>query len=393
MARAWHNRVTVANATLPRAGDSGEHPLIAPSGVRILVVDDDPRICRSIANAMSRVGFHVVSADDGAPALELAEQLPPDVAIIDFNMPTPGLSVVKQLKGAHGPAIYIAVLSGQDDDETRAACFDAGADDVLSKPADMSELRRRMVAAARTQQVYVETRLAQERADRLRAYGAEAAAMLEHDLNHDLATTLGHMAALLGAAEQLGAPEARALTAAVASLRRMSGLVSNFVDIARFEDAALKPRTSAQNVRALLHEVIEVHAAVPAAPVRFEIDCDPALAGTFDPALIRRVLHNLVGNAIRYCSADGSIRLTARRWDPLAHASLELTVFNSGPPVDEAVRDRLFTKEARTSGSGGGKRGLGLYFCRLACEAHGGTIAYQPEVGGTTFCVRLPGRQ
>ena len=378
----------MANASVPLPGDPGEGPLLAPSGVRILVVDDDPRICRSIANAMSRVGFHVVSADDGAPALELAEQTPPDVAIIDFNMPTPGLAVVKQLKVVHGPAIYIAVLSGQDDAETRAACFDAGADDVLAKPADMSELRRRMVAAAHTQQAYVETRLAQERANRLFAYGAEAAAMLEHDLNAGLAAALSSMSALRGAA-QLGGEQAEALAAAVTTLRRMSGLVSNFVDIARFEDAALKPNTSARNVRTLLHDVIEVHTAVPTRPVRFEIDCDPALTGTFDPALIERVLHNLIGNAIRYCSTDGLIRLAARRWDPMAHASLELTVFNSGPPVDEALRDQLFVKHARGAN---GKRGLGLYFCRLACEAHGGTIAYRPEAGGTTFSVRLPGR-
>lgn len=373
---------------IPHPADPGEPHLTAPSGVRILVVDDDPRVCRLIANALSRVGFHVVSADDGAPALALAEQLPPDVAIIDYNMPTPGLSVVKQLKGAHGPAIYIAVLSGQDDAETRAACFDAGADDVLAKPADMAELRRRMVAAARTQQAYVETRLAQERADRLLAYGAEAVAMLEHDLNHELAGALAGVASLHGALRDVGEAEARALTTAVAQLRRMSGLVSNFVDIARFEDAALKPRTSATGVRALLHEVIEVHAAAPPSSVRFEIDCDPALAGTFDPALLRRVLHNLVGNAARYCSPDGLIRLSARRWDPMAHASLEVCVFNSGPPVDEALRDRLFTRHARS----GGKRGVGLYFCRLACEAHGGTITYRPEQDGTTFCVRLPGR-
>ena len=145
----------------------------------------------------------------------------------------------------------------------------------------------------------------------------------------------------------------------------------------------------ASNVRALLHDVIEVHTAVPTRPARFEIDCDGALAGTFDPALLERVLHNLIGNAIRYCSADGLIRLAARRWDPMSHASLELTVFNSGPPVDEALRDQLFTEHAR---SANGKRGRGLYFCRLACEAHGGSISYRPDDAGSTFCVRLPGR-
>ncbi len=378
----------MANAPLPVPGEAVEGQLTAPSGVRILVVDDDPYVCRSVANAMSRAGFHVLTAEDGAPALELAAHTPPDIALVDFHMPTPGLTVVEQLKAAHGPAIHIAVLSGQDDEETRAACFDAGADDVVSKPANTAELRRRMVAAARMQQAYVESRLARERADRLLAYGAEAAAMLAHDLNNGLSVALTNMSYLHGTV-RLDEREAQALTSAVTALRRMSGLVANFVDIARFEDAAVKPQTAPTNVRELLHDVIEVHAAAPAGSVRFEIECDPALAGTFDPALIERVLHNLVGNAVRYCVAGGVVRLTARSWDPLAPSSLELTVFNSGPPVAEAVRDHLFDKYAKGSN---GKRGFGLYFCRLACEAHGGTIAHRELDGGPLFCVRLPGR-
>lgn len=370
-----------------QAAEAIEAQLTAPSGVRILVVDDDPRVRRGIANAMARVGFHVLAADDGAPALELAEHTPPDVAIVDFNMPTPGLTVVKRLKAVHGAAIYIAVLSGQDDEETRAACFDAGADDVMAKPANIAELRRRMFAAARMQQAYVETRLAQERADRLLAYGAEAAAMLAHDLNNGLAIALSNMT-YLHAVVQLGDEETQALISTVQTLRRMSGLVANFVDIARFEDAAVKPHTATRNLRALLHEVIGVHAH-PACDFRFEVDCDPALAGRFDPALIERVLHNLVGNAIRYCSPGGLIRLAARSWDPLDPASLELTVYNSGPAVPEALRDRLFEKYAKGSS---GKRGFGLYFCRLACEAHGGTIAYRAADGGSVFAIRIPGR-
>jgi two-component system heavy metal sensor histidine kinase CusS len=82
------------------------------------------------------------------------------------------------------------------------------------------------------------------------------------------------------------------------------------------------------------------------------------------------------------------IRLSARTWDPLTASSVELTVFNSGPPVPDEIRDRLFAK----CGRGSGKPGLGLYFCRLACEAHGGTISYRATEGGPTFHVRLPGR-
>jgi two-component system, sensor histidine kinase and response regulator len=359
-----------------------------PSGVRILIVDDDARIRRAIANAMSRSGFHVFTADDGAPALVTAEKTPPDLAIIDFNMPTPGLEVVRKLKALHGAAIWIAVLSGQDDEATRAICFDAGADDVMAKPAPIVELRRRMLAAARTQQAYVETRLAQDRADRLLAYGAEASAMLAHDLNNGLAVALSNMTYLVEVL-QVGEDERQALASTANALRRMSGLVANFVDIARFEDAAVKPHCVQNDMCTLLHEVVEVHAAVPVRDVTFTVDCTPELRGTFDPALIERVLHNLVGNASRYCNNGGVIRLSARTWDSLEGTSVELEVYNSGPQVPDTLRDRLFAKYAKGSN---GKRGFGLYFCRLACEAHGGTIEYIPSADGSTFRVRLPGR-
>lgn len=361
----------MANVPVPLLGESVEGLLTVPSGVRILVVDDDPRVCRSIANAMARLGFHVLSAEDGAPALEIAERAPPDVALVDFNMPTPGLTVVQRLKAARGPTIHITVLSGQDDEETRAACFAAGADDVLSKPANIAELRRRMVTAARTQEAHVEARLAREHADRLLAYGAEAAALLAHDLDPGLAGALANLSQL-GAA-QLGEREAEALASATSALRRMSRLAANLVDLARFDDPAVKPQTSSTNVRALLQAVIEIHAALPARAARFEIDCDPALTGIFDPALIERVLHHLIADAIRRCGAAGPIRLSARAWGPLSPSGVELTVFHGGPPAPAPPPDQL-------------------HFCRLACEAHGGTLAYRSIDGGTVLHVRLPGR-
>jgi two-component system, sensor histidine kinase and response regulator len=359
----------------------------APSGVRILVVDDDPRVRRVIATALARIGFHVFTADDGAPALTIAEQTPPDLAIVDFHMKTPGLEVVGKLKALHGAAIWVAVLSGLDDEATRSASFAAGADDFLTKPVTIADLKRRMIAAARTQQAFVESRLAGERADRLITYGAEAAAMLAHDLNNGLAVALANMM-YLHEIVQLGEDETQALVVTVAALRRMSGLVANFVDIARFEDAAVKPQTVTTNVRALIHEVLDVHTVTHLRAIRYEIDCAPALLGHFDIALIERVLHNLIGNAIRYCDAQGTVRILARQWNPLDPTSCELTVFNTGPSIPEPLRPAMFAKYAKGSN---GKRGFGLYFCRLACEAHGGTIEYSAGADGSRFVLRLPG--
>ncbi len=383
MAVARPSHVTLATDVV---ADVGVHS--APSGVRILVVDDDPRVRKIVANAMSRIGFHVFTADDGAPALKIAEHTPPDLAIVDFSMPTPGVEVVQRLKALHGAAVWVAILSGQDDEETRSICFSAGADDVLAKPVMLADLKRRMTAAARTQQAFVESRLARERTDRLLAYGAEAAAMLAHDLNNGLAVALSNMSYLHDVV-QLGEDETQALVATLNALRRMSGLVANFVDISRFEDAAVKPNVAPTNVRALIHEVIGVHSVTPNRAVTYTIDCEPSLIGHFDVALVERVLHNLVGNASRYCNANGEIRISARTVPGHDDSSCQIEVFNTGPQVPEALREKLFAKYAKGSN---GKRGFGLYFCRLACEAHGGTIEYRGDPDGSTFVVRLPGR-
>ncbi|HEY1817946.1 MAG TPA: hybrid sensor histidine kinase/response regulator [Kofleriaceae bacterium] len=363
-------------------------PIVAaPSGTRILVVDDNPRVRRSTATALSRIGFHVMTAEDGAPAIVLAESTPPDLALVDFEMPTPGLVVVRRLKELYGSAVWVAVLSGEDGDEMRHACFDAGADDVLLKPAMIPELHRRMVAAARTQRAFVDARVGRERTDRLLAYGAEAAAMLAHDLNNGLAVALCNMDYLEQTATGLDGEQSQALTSTRNALRRMSGLVANFVDIARFEDAAVKPQSTINTIRGLLENVIEVHAV--GCKVAITIDCAADLTGYFDLALIERVLHNLVGNAIRYCRTNGELRLTARRLDPADPQSVEIGVFNNGPVIPPEVGDNLFGKYARGTN---GKRGFGLYFCRLACEAHNGRIMYRGTSDGPTFFITLPGR-
>lgn len=115
---------------------------------RVLVVDDDDGIRRAIATALGRSGFDVQTANDGAPALRLCEVTTPDIVVVDYNMPTAGLAVVRTLKRLHADGIFVAVLTGDDDPEIREQCRNAGADAVLLKPISPSELRRVLTAAA-----------------------------------------------------------------------------------------------------------------------------------------------------------------------------------------------------------------------------------------------------
>jgi signal transduction histidine kinase len=358
-------------------------PSAAPAGARLLIVDDDPRVRRTFSTAMQRVGLHVFTAEDAASAIKLATQTPPDLVLVDYNMAVLGTEVVRALKAQLGAAVWVAVISGHDDEATRAVCFDAGADDVIGKPVILSELRRRMIAVARMQQAHVENRLGREHADRLIAYGAEASAMLAHDLNNGLALALANMTFLQDVVE-LGDDESSALEATIHAVRRMSGLVANLVDISRFEDASVRPALAPVKVRGLIDDVLGVHGGDR--KLNYINDTPADLTAQFDTGLIERVLHNLVGNAVRYCAEGGKIIVVAQQHED---AGVAIDVINDGPLISAEMRERLFAKYAKGAG---GKRGFGLYFCRLACEAHGGAIEYSPVGERSRFSIRLPGR-
>jgi signal transduction histidine kinase len=285
-----------------------------------------------------------------------------------------------------GPAVHIIVMTGHDDEVSHAEAFEAGTDDFVVKPTGMSELERRLAAATRNHRAFVEVRVAKEAADRRMAYGAEASALLAHDLNNGLAVSLSNLQ-FLQEVLTLDADEADALVTTVRSLRRMSSLVANFVDIARFEDAAVKPMVAPTRVHQVVESVTEVSTSSLSRGVTISIDCKADLMARFDLALVERVLHNLVGNATRYCNPGGSIVVAARRWND--EDSVEIAVTNSGPRIADDIRSQLFVKYVRGKG---GKRGMGLYFCRLVAEAHGGRIDDEATEIGPRFIVRLPGR-
>lgn len=368
--------------------ETGGGGVESPSGVRVLVVDDDVQICRQLASGLASAGYQVVTAHSGEGAIAQAQETPPDIAIVDLELDgASGFDVIRALKEQSGPAVHVIVMTGHDDEANRTTAFDAGTNDFIVKPVGLAEIKRRLTAAMRTVSAYVDVRLAKEAADRRMTYGAEATALLAHDLNNGLAVALGNVQYLADDLAGINEDQRDALMSTIRSLRRMSGLVANFVDIARFEDAAVKPIVADVRVATVLDSVLEVNATLVARGAKIVIDCPPDLAGKFDAALVERVLHNLVGNAARYCNQGGEIRVSARVWNDAG--SVELAVANTGPQVPENIRPNLFGKYVR---GGGGKRGMGLYFCRLVAEAHGGRIDYEAASAGPCFVMRLPGR-
>ncbi len=115
---------------------------------RVLVVDDDPRILKTLEVNLRARGYDVDLARTGEQALQLAARHHPDAVILDLGLPSmDGLDVVQGLRG--WSSVPIVVLSGRGTETAKVEALDLGADDYLTKPFGMDELFARLRASVR----------------------------------------------------------------------------------------------------------------------------------------------------------------------------------------------------------------------------------------------------
>ncbi|MFF4648175.1 response regulator [Streptomyces sp. NPDC001389] len=115
---------------------------------RVLVVDDEPQLVRSMVINLRERKYDVDSAPDGGAALEAAEGVRPDVVLLDLGLPDmDGIDVIKSLRV--WSQVPILVVSARHGSEEKIQALDAGADDYLTKPFGMPELLARLAAVAR----------------------------------------------------------------------------------------------------------------------------------------------------------------------------------------------------------------------------------------------------
>lgn len=115
---------------------------------RVLVVDDEASLVRALAINLRARGWDVVTAHDGASALEVAADKHPDVVVLDLGLPDlDGVEVIRGLRG--WTRVPIIVLSARQDSHDKVEALDAGADDYMTKPFGMDELLARLRAAIR----------------------------------------------------------------------------------------------------------------------------------------------------------------------------------------------------------------------------------------------------
>jgi two-component system KDP operon response regulator KdpE len=114
----------------------------------VVVIDDEPAICRALRINLSARSYTVTTAYDGTTGLALVARERPDVVIVDLGLPDmDGADVIRGIRG--WSTAPIIVLSARDNEGIKVAALDAGADDYVTKPFGMDELLARLRAAER----------------------------------------------------------------------------------------------------------------------------------------------------------------------------------------------------------------------------------------------------
>ncbi|HEX8236858.1 MAG TPA: response regulator [Abditibacteriaceae bacterium] len=371
------------------------------SGGCILVVDDVPTNVRVLAGILKIAGYDTLSASSGPEALELLQSQTPDVVLLDVMMPgMDGFEVCRHIRSdparAFLPVVMVTALHETGD---RIKALECGADDFLTKPVDDVEVLARVKSLVRVKrqrdaltQAYLDLQSLESLRDSLTM-------MLVHDLRTPLTTILGPLEMLQTG--QFGGLEEVQKEIVAMSLRsgyRLLGLVNELLDVSKMESGEMTLHRSEVKVPDVVQDAVELVAKVNTNDMSriqygFEDDLPPISA---DEDLLRRVLVNLVANAMKFTRSDGTVTVSAARagTSDADSGTVIISVSDEGEGIPPEDRERIFEKFGQVESRRAGRKmstGLGLTFCKLAVEAHGGRIWVESEMGkGSTFHCTIP---
>jgi two-component system sensor histidine kinase/response regulator len=358
----------------------------------ILVVDDTVENLHLLSRMLTEHGYEVRPVTSGRQALVAARSAPPEAVLLDVTMPEmDGYEVCRRFKEEPTlreiPVIFLTALS---DTADKLRAFEAGGVDFITKPFQIDEVLARVRAHVALRQSHAALSASYQRLRGLERMREDLVQMVIHDMRSPLASLvmmLEHLHAGLGAA--LGEDVAGDLLVAVQAAAATNRMANDVLDVSRLEDGKLPLDRSRHDLVALCRDVVAGRRGLDRS-ADVVVDADGALDVDCDRGLVRRVVENLVGNAIKHTPEGCPIRVVTRAG--AGRVRVEVRDGGRGVPLDARAKifDKFGTLGARNDGAFH-SAGLGLAFCKLAVEAHGGRIGVDAaEPVGSVFWFELP---
>lgn len=218
----------------------------------------------------------------------------------------------------------------------------------------------------------------------------DLSAMIYHDLRSPLANIISSLDILRTMIPEETTSAVQLVDIAQRSSERLQRLISTLLDVHRLESGQQITEKKPLSIPALIDEAVEI--VTPAAISR-QITIEKEILGTLpevlgDDEMLRRVVVNLLENAVKFSPQRSNVLVAAK----LSGREMTIWVEDHGPGIPADQRDRIFTKFIRLKADGISKGfGIGLAFCRLAIQAHGGSIWVEnASEGGSRFIFTLP---
>ncbi|HEV7766550.1 MAG TPA: hybrid sensor histidine kinase/response regulator [Thermoanaerobaculia bacterium] len=348
---------------------------------KILIVDDEPSAREVLHDMLLPEGHTVAQAASAFEAIDLARTFRPDVIVTDVMMPgMDGFELCRHLRdeeATHSTPIIVVTALGSREDMARA--LDVGATDFIAKPVNGIEVRARirsMVRVGREHKTLLQM--------------IELRNVLANMIIHDLRNPLQVISFSTEVLSRMLPDSPAALNRIRTQTVRLQGMIDDLLVVARSEAGVLVARPVEVEAQTLVDLVVEdCRPTAQAAGVALLVDVTSDRPLSVDALLMRRCLENLVLNAIKFSPSGTIVTVVLIQ----SSGGIRIDVLDEGPGIPEALRESIFERfatvereDVRVS-----QTGLGLAFCRMAVQAHGGTIAVLPrEPAGSIFRVSLP---
>jgi signal transduction histidine kinase len=359
----------------------------------ILVVDDSPDNLFLVQTILEEEGYEISLAEDGRVALDLIEQSPPDLVLLDVMMPEmDGFEVTKRIRENPKLPFMPILLITAFDQPSVVKGLDSGADDFIRKPVEVDELLARVRSLLRLKHSVDERdQIARQRED------------FVSWMTHDLRTPIVAAERMLmlfqqGALGELSPGMQEAITTMARSNRNLLAMVNTLLEVYRYEAGRKSLIFSPINLQEVGEEVIQELSPLAdekKLSLKYQIGENVNTKVVGDRLELHRVFTNLIGNAIKFTDTGSvEVRLSNSPHGSEPYASwLIIEVQDTGPGISPEDQKILFERFRQGSHKRSGS-GLGMHLSRKIVEAHQGTLEVKSELGkGSLFIVRLPTHQ
>ncbi len=355
---------------------------------KILIIDDEPIIQATLQALLGDSGFEFYLATSGEEGIQKVNEVLPDVILLDVMMPgMDGFEVCHRLKNNKSTSyIPIILITALDTSEDISRGLEAGADEFITKPPDRRELKARVRSMLRIKHQY-------EELEKMMILREDLTNLIIHDMRSPLNIIIGHGEIL----RNTSSADVR-LTQRIQKINEQAEKLNKFINeilmTARMEEGKLALNCSHINVNEIIKQVVEDHHDIARARNIQLVDSLPVTAcyATVDERLFSRALDNLVNNALKYSPPHAHITIELQVPASSPHF-MQIRIIDQGNGIPDENKEDIFDKYkvVELKKSGVPQVGLGLFFCKLVIEAHGGKIWIEDNPsGGAIFVFKLP---